>query len=419
MAVVVGGLGAAGVPGVIEAWDRLRPMHAWLGLFGAISLTIFATLVYLVPTVVGARIRAGWSLRPCLHRDRARPRRLTEPDGRFRRRDPRGRRGGHGADGPRRAGQLGYIIDCVRRRGTFTGELDWRRVAVVTRCQARCGSRLRASPRSSASSVAARSPGGRLACSSCPWWRAGCSKSSSDRGPISFRRSTPGDPARHARQRSQSAFAGRARLVAWNAGLALLWLGAATHATWMAVRRRGAACTGRHRLGGRPGTAPSSPRAPSSQASLAMRPTSAIASVIDIPIGSRRARPPSRASGRDRASGLPRCQPTPASRPGSGRRRPWSAPSTPPRCTCTTARAQPQRSVGRNWCPRSRVEASERLGLRDARHGDRCAASRRSMPRSVWRSHTSSKALPSTSPRRVATSAAGQLYDWRSCTHSK
>src|SRR5688500_14442803 len=57
--VVLGGLGATGVSAVTAEWALLRPAHAWLTLFGAISLTIFATLVYLAPTVLGARIRAS------------------------------------------------------------------------------------------------------------------------------------------------------------------------------------------------------------------------------------------------------------------------------------------------------------------------------------------------------------------------
>ena len=46
----------------LSAWNRLRPAHVWLNLFGFISLTIAATLVYLYPTVLGARIRAHASL---------------------------------------------------------------------------------------------------------------------------------------------------------------------------------------------------------------------------------------------------------------------------------------------------------------------------------------------------------------------
>jgi hypothetical protein len=39
---------------------------------------------------------------------------------------------------------------------------------------------------------------------------------------------TPGDAAAHARQRRILAFVSRSRLVAWNAGVALLWAGVAT-----------------------------------------------------------------------------------------------------------------------------------------------------------------------------------------------
>ena len=231
VAVVVGGLGAAGVPGVIEAWDRLRPMHAWLGLFGAISLTIFATLVYLVPTVVGARIRAGWSLGLAFTGIALGP--LLTVTG-FAAATREVVAAGMALTALGALGQLGYIIDCVRRRGTFTGELDWRRVAV--------GHLLSGPVWFAAACVAALV--GVLGGGAVAGWTIGVLVLPMVAGWLLQElvgswthlvpAVTPGDPARHARQRSQLAFAGRARLVAWNAGLALLWLGAATHATWMA-----------------------------------------------------------------------------------------------------------------------------------------------------------------------------------------
>ncbi|HET9417297.1 MAG TPA: hypothetical protein VFP30_07125, partial [Candidatus Limnocylindria bacterium] len=50
--VALGGLVAAGIGPVVGAWATLRPTHAWLTLFGAVSLTIFGTLVYLAPTIL-------------------------------------------------------------------------------------------------------------------------------------------------------------------------------------------------------------------------------------------------------------------------------------------------------------------------------------------------------------------------------
>lgn len=52
----------AGWPPVVSHWAELKVAHAWLTLFGFVSLTVVATLVYLFPTVTGARIRVHPSL---------------------------------------------------------------------------------------------------------------------------------------------------------------------------------------------------------------------------------------------------------------------------------------------------------------------------------------------------------------------
>ena len=46
----------AGVPPVVEGWAQLKPAHAWLNVFGFLSLVIAATLIHLAPTVAGTRI---------------------------------------------------------------------------------------------------------------------------------------------------------------------------------------------------------------------------------------------------------------------------------------------------------------------------------------------------------------------------
>jgi nitrite reductase (NO-forming) len=45
-----------GVPPVVEGWAILKPAHAWLNVFGFLSVVIAATLVHLAPTVAGTRI---------------------------------------------------------------------------------------------------------------------------------------------------------------------------------------------------------------------------------------------------------------------------------------------------------------------------------------------------------------------------
>ena len=46
----------AGWAPVAGAWAALKPAHAWLNVFGFLSIVVAATLIHLAPTVVGARI---------------------------------------------------------------------------------------------------------------------------------------------------------------------------------------------------------------------------------------------------------------------------------------------------------------------------------------------------------------------------
>jgi nitrite reductase (NO-forming) len=55
------GLATAMVAGwspVVDAWGMLKPAHAWLNVFGFLSVVVAATLIHLAPTVAGARIRS-------------------------------------------------------------------------------------------------------------------------------------------------------------------------------------------------------------------------------------------------------------------------------------------------------------------------------------------------------------------------
>ena len=47
----------AGVTPIAERWGLLKPAHAWLNVFGFLTVVIAATLVHLAPTVAGGRIR--------------------------------------------------------------------------------------------------------------------------------------------------------------------------------------------------------------------------------------------------------------------------------------------------------------------------------------------------------------------------
>ena len=47
----------AGWPPVVTAWATLKPAHAWLNVFGFVTVVIAASLTHLAPTVAGVRIR--------------------------------------------------------------------------------------------------------------------------------------------------------------------------------------------------------------------------------------------------------------------------------------------------------------------------------------------------------------------------
>ena len=51
-----------GQPDVVAGWANLKPAHAWINLFGFLSLTIVATLAHLAPTIAGSRIRRRRSI---------------------------------------------------------------------------------------------------------------------------------------------------------------------------------------------------------------------------------------------------------------------------------------------------------------------------------------------------------------------
>ena len=52
----LGTLALAGWGPVLEAWGVSKPAHAWLNVFGFLSLVIGASLIHLLPTVAGTRI---------------------------------------------------------------------------------------------------------------------------------------------------------------------------------------------------------------------------------------------------------------------------------------------------------------------------------------------------------------------------
>lgn len=230
--IALGGLSALGVPAILDAWAELRPAHAWLTLFGAVSLTIFSTLVYLAPTVLGARIRASASLFIGLAGMVVGP--------------PLAAIGFALASLPLvvgavvltavgAIGQIGFVLDARARRGRYTSEHDWRRVAVghllfgtgwfTTAVLAAAAGLLLGAPLRgwSLGILAVPMVGG--------WMLQELVGSWTHLVPSV----TPGDAPAHARQRRILAFASRSRLLGWNVGVGVLWLGLGVSATVIAA----------------------------------------------------------------------------------------------------------------------------------------------------------------------------------------
>lgn len=223
-AMAIGAGGAVGIPAVTAAWAALRPAHAWLSLFGAVSLTIFATLVYLAPTVLGARLRPSVPLVVGLVGVAAGP--LVTVAGFVL--DLRvAVVAGMAVTLVGALGQVAYALDAYRRRGPFSTEHDWRRVVIwhlvggtawfAAACTVALVAVVAGGP------VAGWSIGVLAVPMVAGWLLQELVGSWTHLVPSV----TPGSPADHAAQRRVLAFGSRSRLIAWNAGIGLAWAGLA------------------------------------------------------------------------------------------------------------------------------------------------------------------------------------------------
>jgi hypothetical protein len=228
VAMGIGAAATVGVPEVAQAWASLRPAHAWLSLFGAVSLTIFATLVYLAPTILGARIRPTLALAIGLGGILLGPPLAAAgfaADGRF-------LVGiGMACTLAGALGQLAYLIDVLRRSAAFASEHDWRRASALP---------LLAGSAWFAVAVAAALvelvAGGRLA-----GWSVGHLAMPMVAGwmlqelvgswTYLVPSVTPGEPRHHAAQRRALAPLSRLRPIAWNVGLGVAFLGGVADAS--------------------------------------------------------------------------------------------------------------------------------------------------------------------------------------------
>ncbi|HEX5396089.1 MAG TPA: hypothetical protein VFX74_03265 [Candidatus Limnocylindria bacterium] len=212
-----------GVGPIVSAWVGLKPAHAWLNVFGFVSLTIAGTLIYLYPTMLGTRIRphptmvaavlglligpplvalASW-----LHLS------LLAVVG-----------GGLALVGA--LGLLGYGVEIWSRRGTWANDLAWHQLTArhglagmawfVVTAVALLAGLVRdgaAVPGWTLGPVAVPLIGGWALQELVAAW-----------GHL-LPAVGPGDMAAKARQRNVLSRFGVARFVAWNVGLALLWAG--------------------------------------------------------------------------------------------------------------------------------------------------------------------------------------------------
>ena len=112
---------------VTRAWVNLKPFHVWLNALGFVSLTIAGTLVYLFPTMLGARIRAHVTLFVALVGLGLGPPIVAIGAAAA---SPGLAIGGGALSLAGGVGLLGYGIDAWRRRGRWANDRAWHDLAV-------------------------------------------------------------------------------------------------------------------------------------------------------------------------------------------------------------------------------------------------------------------------------------------------
>lgn len=219
----------AGVPAVLAAWPTLRVAHAWANLFGFVGLVIATTLIHFYPTVVGARIEQGRVVVAGLGGLAAGPALVVA-----------GFIVGHvalTATGAvlAAAGAVvlaGYAVDVLRRRARWTTDPDWHRFAIGSLTSSIGW--LVASYLAAAASVLVHGPGP-------GGWVGGAIMAPLVLGGVAqvvvgswshlLPAIGPGSPVQHAWQRRVLGRAATVRLVAFQAGVALLAIATLTDRT--------------------------------------------------------------------------------------------------------------------------------------------------------------------------------------------
>ena len=222
-AVTIAVLMLLGADPVTGAWLALKPAHAWLNLVGFVSLVIAGTLIHLYPTVIGGRIRVDRTLAvlvlglgvgaPLAAAGYALDLRLAVT---------------LGAAGVIAAALalIVYAVQVWRVRGAWRTELAWHRVA-ISHLNAGIGwfavgaLALAWGPLTVGSDPA----GWELGRVWGPWVAGWALQVLVGSWTHLLPAVGPGDAVRHAAQRAWLARSGPLRLVAWNLGTALLFVG--------------------------------------------------------------------------------------------------------------------------------------------------------------------------------------------------
>jgi nitrite reductase (NO-forming) len=216
---------------VTAAWVALKPAHAWLNVFGFVSLTVAGTLVYLYPTITGARIRpqpamaialagllAGAPLTAAGYAVGSRALALV----------------GAGAVTAAAAGMLAYGVDTWRRRGTWARDRAWHDLSARHGLLAMAW--FAATAAAGLGSIALDGvvvPGWTLGVLAVPLIGGWVAQVLVAAWTYLLPAVGPGSMEAKAHQRDILAVAGTWRAVAWNAGLLLLWPGLATLSWWL------------------------------------------------------------------------------------------------------------------------------------------------------------------------------------------
>ncbi len=219
----IGTLAFAGWGPVLDAWGVSKPAHAWLDVFGFLSLVIGASLIHLLPTVAGSRIERTGTSMVVLAALMVGP--LVTAGGFLLR-----------ADAVVMAGSLLELVGAlallrharrvVTRRGRWTTDPDWHRYALSSLLCAICwfvvGTAIATWTAWSGGATARGWDASLLLAPVALGWAAQALTGSWTHLVPSI---GPGSPSVHARQRAILGMLAVPRLVAWQLGVGLLLIG--------------------------------------------------------------------------------------------------------------------------------------------------------------------------------------------------